>query len=49
MSTNPQRVQFLERFMNNFLDRLSGVSTNDPSADCLPALIAAINNLPDAY
>ncbi len=49
MSTNPQRVQFLERFMNTFLDRLSGGSTNNPSVDCLPALIAAINHLPDAY
>lgn len=48
-STNPQRVQFLERFMDKFLDSLSGGSTNNPSADCLPALIAAINNLPDAY
>lgn len=49
LSTNPQRVQFLERFMNKFLDRMSGGSTNNPSAECLPALIAAINNLPDAY
>jgi len=48
LCTNLQRVQFLERFTEELFDKLCG-GRSSLSSECLPTLIASINNLPDAY
>ena len=49
LSSSQQRVLFLERFMEAFLDKLCGGSSSNHSAEFLPALSTSINNLPDTY
>ena len=49
ISSSLQRVQFLERFMNAFMDRLCGNISSSISSECLPTFTAAIVNLPESY